>query len=57
MSGTYEKDISDEDKKHLKRKRYYDLGFHPDVDVDKFHSGMKLNKSSFYNVGFWSYKS
>jgi hypothetical protein len=31
---TYEKEISEEDK--------YDLGFHPDVDVDKFHSGIRI---------------
>ena len=40
---TYEKEISDEDKKHLKEIRdKYDLGFHPDVDVDQFHSGIRI---------------
>lgn len=39
----YEKEISEEDKKHLKAIREtYDLGFHPDVDVDEFHSGIKI---------------
>ena len=42
-SGYYEKELSKEDKDYLAQVREeYDIKFHPDVNIDEFHAGIKI---------------
>ena len=42
-SGYYEKELTKEDKDYLAQVREeYDIKFHPNVDIDEFHAGIKI---------------
>lgn len=42
-SGYYEKELSKGDKDYLAQVREeYDIKFHPNVDIDEFHAGIKI---------------
>jgi len=42
-SGYYEKELTKEDKDYLAQVREeYDIKFHPDVNIDEFHAGIKI---------------
>lgn len=41
--GNYETELTQEDKVYLKKLREeYDIKFHPDIDIEKFHAGIKI---------------
>ena len=42
-NGYYERELTKKDKDYLAQVREeYDIKFHPDVNIDEFHAGIKI---------------